>query len=330
MGETLDKQTALVTFPFFVGADRSGTTLLRAMFDSHPKLAIPHESRFVVRMAENVPQYETPDGFATTQFLTDLLRHRGGIRRWGLPEEDVRAAVTEARPARYADAMRALYALYARSQAKPRYGDKTPGFVRHMPLLSTLFPEARFVHVIRDGRDVALSLMEVEWGPRTIGDAALFWRRRVRPGREVGRALGSDRYREIRYEDLVEDPQGSLERLCAFIGLPYDAQMLHYFERASALVAPTRWSHRHQRLFLPPTKGLRDWRSQMSKEDVALFEALAGELLRELGYERTLEGFSRGQRLDAHRRRMLIVTRRFGHRSRRALRRARRRLGMRS
>jgi Sulfotransferase family len=273
-------------FPFFVGAGRSGTTLVRAILDAHPDMAVPDESNFVPVLGRMRARYEGSDGFAAPLLLDDLLEQRR-FRRWQLSRDEVQMAFDDAPPANYAEAVRMLFALYARRHGKTRYGDKTPSYVLHMPLLAELFPESRFVHVIRDGRDVALSLLDVDFGPRSVGAAAQLWKAHVTAGRDAGRRLGARRYREVRYEDLLDDPETAVKSICTFIDLPFEPEMLRYFERAESITSPSAWSRRH--IVLPPTKGLRDWRRQMPKKEVGLFEELAGDLLTELGYDRALD-----------------------------------------
>ena len=273
-----------VPFPFFVGRGRSGTTLLRAMFDSHPQMAIPGESHFVAPMALQRSRYETSRGFDAESFTADLLRHPR-FHLWALPEAGVRAEILQDPPRDLADAVRRVFAMYARSRGKARYGDKTPIYVIHMRVLARLLPDARFVHIIRDGRDVALSYQEVEFGPGSLAESALQWKRWVRTGREAGHRLGPARYREVRYEDVLDDSKGVLRALCGFLELEYDDTMLEYPNRATEVARGSAFPQAHGGLALPPTKGLRDWRRQMPREDVALFEAIAGDLLEELGYE---------------------------------------------
>jgi hypothetical protein len=269
------------SFPFFVGAGRSGTTLLRAMFDAHGEIAIPRESRFVVRLARERHRYEQDSGFEVETFEADFavrLRHRP----WDLSLDEAREALM-ADVTSYPEAVRCLYSYYARREGKSRYGDKTPSYVTQLPLLKELFPEAKFVHIIRDGRDVALSHLDIEgWGPRSLDEAAVQWRRHVLRGITDGAALGSEAYKELRYEQLVEAPEGVLKGLCDFVGLSYDPAMLRYFERAEKVAGQVP---HFQNLYRPPTKGLRDWRRQMDSDDVGRFESLAGDLLAELGYE---------------------------------------------
>src|SRR3954453_9696667 len=194
-------------FPFVVGCSRSGTTLLRAFLDAHPLLAVPSESHFAL----------APD----SRTVRRALRRDPWFGLWGIETPGLRGLDA-------ADAVRALFAAYAAAQGKPRYADKTPHYVSHLPALAARFAEARFVHVVRDGRDVAQSLLEVPWGPDTVQEAAAVWRRRVLEGRAAAPDLGAGRYREVRYEARVADPEAELRGLAAWLELPYDAAMLAY------------------------------------------------------------------------------------------------------
>jgi hypothetical protein len=266
------------------------------ILDSHSQLAIPDESNFVPTIAKEYLGRQGV-GFDRDAFIGSLFEHHS-IRRWHISEDDVRAAFEADPPEDVASAIRAAFAAYARKDGKARYGDKTPRYVLDLAFLADLFPEARFIHVIRDGRDVALSFLEVDFGPGTIAEAASFWRARVEAGRTAGRALGRDRYREIRYEDLLDDVRGSAVSLCEFIDLSFEERMLRYFERPEVEKASTTfWKYR--RVALPPTKQLRDWRREMSSRDVEMFESIAGDVLESLGYERATSSVPRRVALAA-------------------------------
>jgi hypothetical protein len=272
-------------FPFFVGCGRSGTTLLRAMFDAHRDVAVPDEVAFIIRYAR--PHYAWQYGWPRTfdaAKCANLIVADSSFRRWPITGAEARAAISEAVPASFADTIRELYSLAAAQRGKPRYADKTPMHVLHLRRLARLFPEARFVHVVRDGRDVAMSYRSVDWGPTTVEDAAMRWRRSVLRGRRDGARLGPGRYREVRYEELVADPERVLRELCGFLALEWDDGVLHHHERAAAVIAATRFPGAHSRLLLPPTPGLRDWRREMTAADVVRFEAIAGGALDEMGY----------------------------------------------
>ena len=274
-------------FPFLVGCGRSGTTLLRAMFDAHRDVAVPDEVAFIIRYAwpHYAFQYGWPRHFDASR-CADLIVADSSFRRWPITDLEARAALTDAVPTSFADTIRELYALAAARRGKSCYADKTPMHVLHLRRLARMFPEARFVHVVRDGRDVAMSYRSVGWGPTTVEDAAVRWRRHVLRGRRDGERLGPGRYREVRYEALVAEPERVLRELCGFLELDWDDGVLHYHERAADVIAATRFPDAHTRLLLPPTPGLRDWRREMAAADVARFEAVAGGLLDELGYGR--------------------------------------------
>ena len=262
-------------FPFFVGCGRSGTTLVRALVDAHPDMAIPPESHFVV--AEAPPRGEPFDAAA----LLDALAASDRFALWGLDPGDVAAAV--AGTAGYPDAVRAVFALWAERAGKPRYGDKTPGYVVHVAAIARLFPEAVFVHVIRDGRDVAASFLDVGWAA-SAEEAARHWALRVRRGRRGGRALGPGRYHELRYEDLVADPEPALRGVCDAVGLAFDPAMLDHRARADEVARTTSHPGYHRHLAEPVRPDLRDWRSDLTPSEQARVELVAGSLLAELGY----------------------------------------------
>ena len=303
-------------FPFIVGCGRSGTTLLRSMFDSHRDMAIPPDTYFVLRLAANRRRYEQSDGFATELFLDDLGR-TGGFERMGIPSDALRESIRVQPPETYTAAIRSVYHEYASSREKTRYGDKTPIYILHLPLLSSLFPEAKFVHIIRDGRDVTRSFMDGGWTER-IEDGALYWKLQVRRGRSAGSRLGPGRYREVRYEELVDDPASVLSSLCSFLDLEYDPQMLSYQETAHRWASASRDPNRHRNLLREPTKGLRDWRTQMSPAELAVAEYLIGDLLSELGYELGATP-SRSFAMDARRKWLGWQARRVIRRGRRSL-----------
>lgn len=285
-GETPVGDEAVTVFPFVVGAQRSGTTLVRALFDSHPDLAIPGESHFVVPMLRRRYRYERNGYVAVDSFLADLMDSRR-FRQWALREDEVRDALAHPMPTNLPDALRRVFSLYAHKQGKSRYGDKTPKYVLSIGLLAAQFPESRFLHVVRDGRDVALAYLD-KYPRSTLAEAALHWKRNVIAGRRIGKVLGPGRYREVRYESLVQDPENAVKSLCPFIEIEYKGSMLRYFERAEEIVSSFYDPGLHDHLFLPPTKGLRDWRNQMQLGDLQLFEVLAGSVLSRLGYERAV------------------------------------------
>jgi hypothetical protein len=263
-----------------LGVRRSGTTLLRVMLDRHSELAVPDESYFVPQLADRHLRHVDPDKFV------DDLRRIDTLAEWDVPLEKVRARVTVGMPT--GAAIATVYAVYAEAHGKPRWGDKTPMYMQNLRLLERLFPDALFVHLIRDGRDAALSFLSMPKGlmtetwmqPRDVAGFADQWRAEVKAAQRLGRRVGDGRYLEVRYEDLVGDVESVLRRISTFARLPYEPAMADYAGNVDVSTKPHQ-----QSLKRPPTAGLRDWRHQMSPEDVGAFDRVAGDLLDELGYE---------------------------------------------
>ena len=243
------------------------------MLERGGEIAIPPESYFPVSLAGR----HAGASFDPARFTAEL-RANVRFREWGVAAPDVSGAAS------YADAVRDVYAAYATAHDALRYGDKTPPFVLHVDLLAELFPEACFVHLIRDGRDVARSLVQTSFGPSDLARAADVWVRRVTRGRVSGARLGPGRYLEVRYESLVADPGSVLHEVCALASVAFRPEMLSPEQGTSAI--PERERPHHSNLARPITAGLRDWRRDMPDADVAVVEAVAGDLLADLGYER--------------------------------------------
>jgi hypothetical protein len=291
-----------------VGVARSGTTLLRLMLDAHPRLAIPPETHFIPKLAkalESLPAASSASrpgadkGGDAHEVAFELITTH---RRWpdfGLDADELRERFDRIDPLTAGDAMRAFYGLYAEHQGKPRWGDKSPSYVRRMRRVASVLPEAHFVHLVRDGRDTALSQVEVDFGPDTVAEAAQQWADGIAKAHRQAKRVGH--YMELRYEDLVADPESGLRRVCEFIDLEWDPAMLDYhrsaeqrmaevtrdFERGSgpAIPAAVR-AERHTRVAQPPQADRAGrWRTDMSDADRHAFEAIAGETLAGLGYE---------------------------------------------
>jgi len=265
-------------FPFVVGCRRSGTTLLRAMLDSHSDVAVPPESRFLVALA--------PDGIRAFDGarLLDALYNHDWFSKWQLRRPVVEAAFRDHPPTSYTDAVRRIYGVWGEARGKTRYADKTPDHMLRIGAVATLFPDARFVHLVRDGRDVAASFLELRWAD-SMERAALHWRHRVLRARAVGATLPSSRYLELRYEDLVERPEPTLRGLCAFLDLTYDPAMLRHERNAAAILRSEAFPHHNRYVARPLRPGLRDWRRDMPAPAVERFEALAADALVAYGYE---------------------------------------------
>jgi len=283
--------------PFVVGVGRSGTTLLRLMLDSHSELAIPPETHFLPALIELFEDGHEP----SAEELAAAVQGHAGWRDFGLSEDELLAAFDRVEPSA-PGAIRAFYAAYAARHSKPRWGDKTPVYIESIARIgAALGDQARFVHLIRDGRDVAVSRGA---RARNRGRAATparteaeTWKRRIEGARDQAREV--EHYLELRYEELIAGPEAALCRVCDHAELTFDPAMLNYHERASERLAELSdlpgkggrsrpGSERiaaHALVSEPPRADrVERWRTELTEEEIADYEEVAGELLFELGY----------------------------------------------
>ncbi|MEY2487323.1 MAG: hypothetical protein QOH39_2971 [Verrucomicrobiota bacterium] len=286
--------SAVVAAPFIVGVARSGTTLLRIMLDAHPQLAIPPETHFIPEAAA------AARGSAENsrkEFIDCVL----GSRFWDdfqLDAETLRRQVQLLDPFHVGAALRVFYQLYAERFGKRRWGDKTPTYLTQMRLIAELLPEACFIHVIRDGRDVLLSVKGLWFGPASVSESAGTWVNRIQSAR--AEAVDLPNYMEIRYEDLVLDSEKMLRAICAFLDLPWEPRILDYHrgaeerlaeiardvQKGGKLVATAKQRTSIHALTSkqPDATRIGRWKEEMSAADRKEFERIAQPLLAELGY----------------------------------------------
>ncbi len=277
---------------FVVGAPRSGTTLLQYILRSHPRLSLPTgESHFIVPLQrererfgdltrpENVRRVLEEMWRRSRDFLATDLH---GLRFDESTMDDLAEGLAADGGGTMAGVIAALFARNAAGEGKARWGDKTPYYVLHMELLLEMFPEAQIVHLIRDGRDCALSTLvrRDDFHIYNFYEAARYWQHYVEVGQEVGATLPPGHYHEVRYEDLLQAQEQTLRDLCGFLGEAYSDDLLN-FKKASGrgktplLSKPIQSDNREK------------WRLQMSPRQLALFEGAAGETLRSNGYPLT-------------------------------------------
>lgn len=234
---------------FLVGAERSGTTLLRLLLDGHPDVAFASESEFLVDRMGDDGSFPAPDAYAE-YLATNRVFQLSGL------EVDPRLA----------------YPALARSFLAQRAADRPvvgATVHRRFDLLLHLFPEARFVHLIRDARDVAASVIARGWAGNTW-TASARWEDAERAWERLVALLPADRWLELRYEDLLRAPERELGRICAFLGIPFRREMLEVEGRSS-----------YRR---PDPSRAEAWRRHLSPRAVRLVEARIGGLLEARGY----------------------------------------------
>jgi Sulfotransferase family len=270
--------------PFFiVGNDRSGTTMLRLIVDRGPDAAVPPESMFLTDFKAAFDAGGPRDEEAAARLMSAVWEHPK-IRLWELAGQPPTVPQGLSGQDAYRFIAAAPFEAYAARHGKRRWGDKTPHYVHHIEHLLRLWPRARFIVLVRDGRDVALSLRRMPFGPNNAWAAAQWWARGIRAG---ARAQGEhpDAVLTIRYEDLAERPHDEVRRLCSFVGLSYADDMLALEHVDPARIVPD------QAAWFPTlfnginTSAVGRWRREMGRRDQRIFAALAGAELEQLGYD---------------------------------------------
>ena len=228
--------------PFIVGVGRSGTTLMRLMLDSHPELCIPAETHIFPDVVTELGLHR--DGPRTPSMAKRFVDRITSYERWGdfhIAGNQFRRAVEAMEPFDVSDALRIFYRLCAARYNKSRWGDKTPRYVFDMVLLHNLLPEARFIYLIRDGRDVFASVRDLWFGANSA-DQARRWVKTMIWARRQAQQL--PHYLEVRYEALVRKPVDTLRRVCAFSELPWSETVLNYYRNAAERLSELRRSIR--------------------------------------------------------------------------------------
>jgi hypothetical protein len=250
----LNTSSELIAQPLFlVGSERSGTTLLRIMLDSHPEIAFFFEFDYAVTLMADSGAW--PDLEEYYRFLEmDYIFHA--------------AQVSIDKDLDYPTLANSFLRQKQERDGKPLVGATVHHQFHRLP---RIWPDARFIHIVRDGRDVARSMMELKWAGNMYAavqgwiDAETSWsklRQQIGPGRSV----------EVRYETLVSQPEQTLREICQFAAVPYHAAMLDYPSRGSSYTRPS-------------PKGIGQWKTKLSPRQVQLAEALIGSMLTDRGYE---------------------------------------------
>jgi hypothetical protein len=252
---------------FNVGSRRSGTFWLQRIVTAHPAVsAVPSETHLFSHGIAPLRERFHHAALDTAQVGSTYI------------ERDV-----------LLDALREFCDTVFNPMLEPgteRLAERTPLHALHTGLIRDIYPDSRIVHIIRDGRDVVRSLLTHKWGPQNVAKGAEEWRAAIERARDG--AGSSERYLEVRYEDLRAEPQTRISGLYRWLGLPVDDAIL---ERA---LAEARVERNLDPNGTPAGSG--KWRTAFTPEDLAVFEEVAGDLLYELGYERAEALGSRSRR----------------------------------
>lgn len=269
--------------PFFmVSAPRSGSTLLRLILDAHPQLAVPPPGWLFDLVYPYLYSYADLEQEANLLALAEDILETPTVRKW--PVKLTPAALVKAcTEASFRGLYAALHGVYAQSEGKPRWGEKTPRNSFWMDEIKTEFPGAQFIHIVRDGRDQAIDISDSILLPYSIYSGAILWQRYVTAVRDSAARLPADAFIEIRYEDLCAAPEATIRELCKFLGEAFDPRMLSPHESRSA----KSWSEHplHAKTAQPiSTKYCEMYKTRLPAADVAALDSVIGGTLKRFGY----------------------------------------------
>lgn len=270
--------------PFFVlGSQRSGTTMLRLMLNNHRNLCIPHETGFITEFFAKAGGYgDIRNAEVQKALLKDIGANHHVTRGKLIPQpgEVLSLPIVD-----YRSLVDAIFQAHIAQFDKPRWGDKTPSYTEDIDVLRQIFPNAKFIHLVRDGRDVLVSQKNIEWFSRNVVRLIRDWQWKVSIAHKVGQVLGDD-FLEIRYEDLIRQPEEKLREICAFLDEDYDPDMMSYNEVGKDTVPEEsiRW-HKNS-IELPNPNKIGAWKTKLSSSEKILFDDIAGDTLELFGYER--------------------------------------------
>jgi hypothetical protein len=279
---------------FIIGNPRSGTTLLRLMLTCHPRVAVPPEAGFLIELERDFRGFA--GGMVERDQFVERLVKSPKFEYWKLTERVLRSTLAQAAPKHYAELAAGVYACWAsvHQPGKPRWGDKNNFYLAHIDTLAALFPTAVFLHIVRDGRDVACSyrsLSHVRGGyaptlPNDVFDAAYEWSRNLERIRAAFSRVGWARVFELRYEDLTREPEAVLRKVCAFLGEEFASAMLEYARENRERELEPRdfdaWKQKNR-------SGLDDtaigrWKNDLTPAEAALVQLTGSKMLRQYGY----------------------------------------------
>lgn len=281
-----DRADSLSNQPLlFVSSGRAGTTLLRSMLVAGGDIAIPPESFAITAAALQFSAMQELGWYNLTRLVISLFEGIDAFQYW---EIDLYPVYVQARSLpedqrSLAKIIDLIFMHYA-SEHFPNavlWGDQSPFNSRRLGWVRQIYPRGRYLHILRDGRDVVASYKQKGDGVEWAWDR---WSVAVRSARELQSQLPAECFLEIRYEHLVTDPETTLRQVCTFADIPYKPVMLEYWK------LPTTQEHQyrsfHQNLARPvfPTS-IGRWKERLTPEEQTRTQEVLGGLLREMGYE---------------------------------------------
>jgi hypothetical protein len=268
--------------PVFIGGcGRSGTTLLGAMLGAHSDCLCTPETSFFIEVYRTLCN-RGERGVDIGEAWKRIARH-WRFKVWGVDYRPLPAGAQGGGDS-YPSLMKRIVTLYGEKvgqRSASLWIDHTPENVKYAETLRGLFPDMKMIHIVRDGRGVASSIMPLDWGPNTTWTAAHWWAESVSYGVAVESLYGKKRVMRVRYEDLVTESERTLLEICSFLDIEYQPVMLD----ASGFTVPEYTSRQHSLVGKrPDIKRVNAWERELTPREIEIFENITGDLLCYFGY----------------------------------------------
>lgn len=266
---------------FILGCQRSGTTLLRLILNTHSRIAIPEDASFLIPLLKRGNLYNTIEGKSLNN-LVKYLELSAHFKLWNYDYTNFISGLRQEKEIRLKDLLLKMYSSYCESFNKVVWGDKTPSFFRKIDILYSLFPNARFIHIVRDGRDVFDSWRKMTPSMKYVSVTALDWCYKLYKIEKSLRNIPANYKLTIRYEDLLERPEETIKIICSVIDEEYEPAMLNFYRTSDHFIG----KHHSELIFKPLDKSnCYKWRKNLSKKESVAFNLVARYYLKKYKYD---------------------------------------------
>jgi hypothetical protein len=252
---------------------------------SHSRLVVPPETWYLRPLLQQLPA-DRPLNPEEADRATRIMTNHYRWPDMKLDAGEFRREVAELETSFLRDIVEVVYRKHLERERKFRWGDKTPCYIEIIPQLTKLFPGSQFIHLFRDGRDVAKSFQVRRWGGPWLHENTREWNEAADYNEHWSRSGLSNAVLQVRYEDLVLDTESTVRNICNFLDEPFEPRMLLWQDKVDDLI-PAREAHIHGKLKQSPTEAdVYRWKREMTKLELLVSEAFMGSHLEKLGYER--------------------------------------------
>ena len=284
---------------FIVGRPRSGTTLLRVLFEAHPNVLIPPESPFIISLYKKYGKVTSWDETIIKEFCEDLFKQRY-FDKWLISKEVLYSSLFEMKGKNtFQTLVRKVCLSYSSVFDKKEIkfiGDKNPAYSLFIHRIHKLFPEAKIIHITRDYRDNYLSLIKVNFEVPIVPLVIYRWKFALHQMWKLKKKY-PDLIYSIKYEDLASEPEQEFGKLCRFLGIDYDPSVMSFYQKKSevekAYAGSDDLNQVHRSLFNPiSTARMNLWQMEMSRHDIRIADLVAGKSAEKAGYKREYSSFN--------------------------------------